>query len=157
LRGLLARTERRTARRFCRSAGAIRGFGPRQRDSSAGREEWGERTDVAGETPAATTSRFPDTTATIAILSDQLPTMTAQQQGFAATHYVGSQKLVLETTRELRALNPNFVVLHYHLPCGSQRHRSHSSLTGCTGRTTTLGDHARELVLAQRQRWSRGQ
>jgi hypothetical protein len=75
----------------------------------------GERTDVAGETPAATTSRFPDTIATIAILADQLPTMTAQQQGFAATHYVGSQKLVLDTTRELRALNPNFVVLHYHL------------------------------------------
>jgi hypothetical protein len=75
----------------------------------------GERTDVAGETPAATTSRFPDTTATIAILADQLPTMTAQQQGFAATHYVGSQKLVLDTTRALRALNPNFVVLHYHL------------------------------------------
>jgi hypothetical protein len=74
-----------------------------------------ERTDVAGENPAATTSRFPDTTATIAILADQLPTMTAQQQGFAATHYVGSQKLVLETTRELRALNPNFLVLHYHL------------------------------------------
>jgi Hypothetical glycosyl hydrolase family 15 len=75
----------------------------------------GERTDVAGETLAATSSRFPDTTATIAILADQLPTMTAQQQGFAATHYVGSQKLVLDTTRALRALNPNFVVLHYHL------------------------------------------
>ena len=63
----------------------------------------------------ATASRFPDTTATIAVLSDQLPNMTAQQQQFAAAHYVGSQKLVLGTTRALRALNPNFVVLHYHL------------------------------------------
>jgi len=72
-------------------------------------------TEVAVEAPAPTASRFPDTTATIAILSDQLPNMTAQQQQFAATHYVGSQKLVLGTTRALRALNPNFVVLHYHL------------------------------------------
>ena len=69
----------------------------------------------AAEIPAATVSRFPDTTTTIAILSDQLPNMTAEQMQFAATHYVGSQKLVLGTTRALRALNPNFVVLHYHL------------------------------------------
>jgi hypothetical protein len=41
LRQLIAGKERRTARRFCRSAGAVRGFGPRQRDSSAGRKEWG--------------------------------------------------------------------------------------------------------------------
>jgi hypothetical protein len=75
----------------------------------------GVPTDVAAETPTAAASRFPDTTATIAILSDQLSNMTAQQQQFAATHYVGSQKLVLGTTRALRALNPNFVVLHYHL------------------------------------------
>ncbi|MGA7740784.1 MAG: putative glycoside hydrolase [Polyangia bacterium] len=73
----------------------------------------GAQTDAATATPVA--SRFPDTTATIAILADQLPDMTAQQQQFAATHYVGSQKLVLGTTRALRALNPNFVVLHYHL------------------------------------------
>ena len=63
----------------------------------------------------ASASRFPDTTATIAILSDQLPNLNAQQTQFAATHYVGSQKLLLSATRALRAINPNFVVLHYHL------------------------------------------
>ena len=83
--------------------------------AAPGGNDGGVRTDLAADTPAATASHFPDTTATIAILSDQLPNMTAQQQQFAATHYVGSQKLVLGTTRALRALNPNFVVLHYHL------------------------------------------
>ena len=67
------------------------------------------------EAPAATTSRFPDTTATIAVLADQLSSMSQQQLVFAATHYVGTQKQVLGVTRALRALNPNFVVLHYHL------------------------------------------
>ena len=83
--------------------------------AATGSKDGGVPIDVAADTPAATASRFPDTTATIAILSDQLPNLTAQQQQFAATHYVGSQKLVLGTTRALRALNPNFVVLHYHL------------------------------------------
>jgi Hypothetical glycosyl hydrolase family 15 len=83
--------------------------------AASGSGDGGTGTEVAVEAPAPATSRFPDTTATIAILSDQLPNMTAQQQQFAATHYVGSQKLVLETTRALRALNPDFVVLHYHL------------------------------------------
>jgi hypothetical protein len=83
--------------------------------AAPGSGDGGVGTEVAAEAPAATASRFPDTTATIAILSDQLPNMTTQQQEFAATHYVGSQKLVLGTTRALRALNPNFVVLHYHL------------------------------------------
>jgi hypothetical protein len=67
------------------------------------------------ESAPAPTSRFPDTTATIAILSDQLPNLSTQQTRFAATHYVGSQKLLLGTTHALRAINPNFVVLHYHL------------------------------------------
>jgi hypothetical protein len=76
----------------------------------------GSLTDTgAAELPAATPSRFPDTTAILAILSDQLPNMTVQQMQFAAAHYVGSQKLVLAATQALRALNPNFVVLHYHL------------------------------------------
>jgi hypothetical protein len=68
-----------------------------------------------GETVPASKSRFPDTTATIAVLSDQLPNLNPQQAQFAATHYVGSQKLLVDTTRALRAINPSFVVLHYHL------------------------------------------
>jgi hypothetical protein len=58
---------------------------------------------------------FPDTTSTIAIFSDQLPTMTQAQLQFAAAHYVGTQKQLLPVTQALRAINPNFLVLHYHL------------------------------------------
>jgi hypothetical protein len=72
--------------------------------------------DLAGvEAPPASPSRFPDTTSTIGILADQLPNLSSQQMQFAATRYVGSQKLLLGVTRALRAINPNFVVLHYHL------------------------------------------
>jgi hypothetical protein len=58
---------------------------------------------------------FPDTNASIAILADQFPTMNAAQLQFAATHYVGTEKQLLPVTRALRAINPNFLVLHYHL------------------------------------------
>ena len=34
---------------------------------------------------------------------------------FAASHYVGTQKQLVAVTQALRALNPNFLVLHYHL------------------------------------------
>ena len=34
---------------------------------------------------------------------------------FAATHYVGTEKQLLPVTRALRAITPNFLVLHYHL------------------------------------------
>jgi hypothetical protein len=67
------------------------------------------------EASPATGSRFPDTRATIAVLADQLPSLGGAQTQFAATHYVGSQKLLLGATRALRAINPSFVVLHYHL------------------------------------------
>ena len=59
---------------------------------------------------------FPDTFSSIAILTDQLPSgMPAAQQQFAATHYVGTEKQLLADTQALRAINPNFIVLHYHL------------------------------------------
>lgn len=59
---------------------------------------------------------FPDTSARIAVLTDQLPgNMTSAQQRFAATHYVGTQKLTRDLSRPLRAINPQFLVLHYHL------------------------------------------
>lgn len=60
--------------------------------------------------------RFPDTSASIGVLADQLPNgMTAGQQQFAATHFVGTQKLTLALSQPLRAINPGFIVLHYHL------------------------------------------
>jgi Hypothetical glycosyl hydrolase family 15 len=58
---------------------------------------------------------FPDTNATIAIFTDQLPAMNAAQTEFAATHYVGTQKQLLPVTQALRAITPDFLVLHYHL------------------------------------------
>jgi len=59
---------------------------------------------------------FPDTSTRIAVLTDQLPGgMTEAQVRFAATHYVGTQKLTLKLARPLRAINPGFLVLHYHL------------------------------------------
>ena len=58
---------------------------------------------------------FPDTTSSIAILTDQLPTMNMSQMQFATSHYVGTEKQLVPVTDALRALNPNFIVLHYHL------------------------------------------
>ncbi len=59
---------------------------------------------------------FPDTTARIAVLTDQLPGgMTDAQVRFAATHYVGTQKISLQLSQPLRAINPSFLVLHYRL------------------------------------------
>jgi hypothetical protein len=58
---------------------------------------------------------YPDTFSSIAILTDQLPSMNASQMQFATSHYVGTEKQLVATTRALRALNPNFLVLHYHL------------------------------------------
>ncbi len=59
---------------------------------------------------------FPDTWSTIAILTDQLPSgMPAAQQQFAAKHYVGTEKQLLPDTLALRAINKDFIVLHYHL------------------------------------------
>ena len=65
---------------------------------------------------------FPETTSRIAIIADQLPAhMTKAQIRFAATHYVGSQKLTLNITKRLRRYNPKFVVLHYHLGIWQQQ------------------------------------
>jgi Hypothetical glycosyl hydrolase family 15 len=58
---------------------------------------------------------FPDTTSSISVLADQLPSMSSPQMSFAASHYVGTQKQLLPVTKALRALNPKFLVLHYHL------------------------------------------
>ena len=71
---------------------------------------------LAGGAFGANSRRFPDTSARIGVLIDQLPgTMSASQVRFAATHYVGTQKLTLDLSRPLRAINPGFLVLHYHL------------------------------------------
>jgi putative glycosyl hydrolase-like family 15 (GHL15) protein len=70
----------------------------------------------ASRFPTAASRPFPDTSTRIAILTDQLPTtMSEAQMRFAATHYVGTQKLSLPLSRPIRKVNPAFLVLHYHL------------------------------------------
>jgi hypothetical protein len=68
---------------------------------------------TAGTLPSGRS--FVDTIASIAILADQLPQMNSSQMTFATSHYVGTEKQLLPVTQALRALNPNFLVLHYHL------------------------------------------
>ncbi len=59
---------------------------------------------------------FPDTSASIAILADQLPGgLTPAQQRAVTERFVGTQKLTLDLSRPLRALKPGFLVLHYRL------------------------------------------
>ena len=41
--------------------------------------------------------------------------MNIAQMRFATSHYVGTEKQLVAVTQALRALNPNFIVLHYHL------------------------------------------
>lgn len=71
--------------------------------------------DVVQQNDAGLKRPYPDTNGTIGLLVDQLPTMNAAQMTFATTHYVGTEKQILSVTQQLRALNPNFLVLHYHL------------------------------------------
>ena len=59
---------------------------------------------------------WPDSTAQTRVLADQLPSgLTAGQRQFVVTHMVGTQKLTLAESQPLRALAPDFLVLHYHL------------------------------------------
>ncbi len=53
----------------------------------------------------------------IFVFNDQLATwgMSEAQFQFAATHYVGTQKVLRNDARHLRHYNPNFLVLHYRL------------------------------------------
>jgi hypothetical protein len=70
----------------------------------------------AGGGGMASKRPWPDSTAKTLILADQLPGgLTAAQQQFVVSHMVGTQKLTLAESQPLRALAPNFLVLHYHL------------------------------------------
>src|SRR5215831_2325947 len=70
----------------------------------------------AGSAGATARRPWPDSTAKTLILADQLPGgLSAAQQQFVVSHMVGTQKLTLAQSQPLRALAPNFLVLHYHL------------------------------------------
>jgi hypothetical protein len=63
---------------------------------------------------------FPETKDKILVFNDQLPGgMSDVQYQFAATHYVGSQKLPPSWVHRLRQINPGFLMLHYQLAVGA--------------------------------------
>ena len=60
-----------------------------------------------------------DTSSGIHVFNDQLATdLSDAQWQFAATHYVGTQKMTRPYADRLRAINPNFLILHYRLGLG---------------------------------------
>ncbi len=62
------------------------------------------------------TRTFPDTRDGIMVFSDQIPPgNTSTQDEFAATHYVGTQKMIPQDIEAIRAYNPDFIHLHYQL------------------------------------------
>jgi putative glycosyl hydrolase-like family 15 (GHL15) protein len=69
---------------------------------------------------ASAARQFPQTSNGIYVFSDQLDPSSMNEAlfKFAATHYVGSQKLLTPDARHLRRYNPNFLVLHYRLGQG---------------------------------------
>ena len=76
-----------------------------------------DSTSDTGETTQPPTKRpYPDSSAAIRILADQFPgALTEAQRRFAVDHFVGTQKLTTDQIAPLRALAPDFLVLHYHL------------------------------------------
>jgi len=79
---------------------------------------------LAWAAPAATATpprAWPDTTSGIHIFNDQLPTLVAisdAQVNFAATHYIGVQKMTRPDADRLRSINSGFLILHYRLGPG---------------------------------------
>lgn len=69
--------------------------------------------------PPITPRPWPDTTRGIHIFNDQLASsMSAELWQFSATHYAGTQKMTRSDADRLRAINPNFIILHYRLGHG---------------------------------------
>jgi hypothetical protein len=62
---------------------------------------------------------LPESNGPIRVWPDQLgQNITDAQARFAATHFVGSQKLLARTSARIRAHNPGFLVLQYRLATG---------------------------------------
>ena len=69
-------------------------------------------------------SYFPSTTSGIHVLEDQLPGgLSTAMVRFLATHTDGTQKQTLQATNQLRAINPNYTVLHYQLGTGNSAYQ----------------------------------
>lgn len=89
----------------------------------------GTRTPTATPSPRAARP-WPETSDGIYVFNDQLATgLSDAQWNFAATHYVGTQKVVRGDAVRLRTANPGFLILHYRLGLGL----GYRSITGgCT-------------------------
>jgi hypothetical protein len=99
------------------SAGAAGASGAAGTSGSAGTTGAAGVMGTAGAGGAVASKRpWPDSTAKTLILADELPNgLSTGQQQFVVAHMVGTQKLTLKDSQPLRALAPNFLVLHYHL------------------------------------------
>ncbi len=68
----------------------------------------------------AQTRPFPSTVSNVHVFNDQIGmNMTPALWQFAATHYVGTQKMIADHVALLRAHNPGFIVLGYKLGIGA--------------------------------------
>ena len=85
---------------------------------SAGGDQTGDHLFHAGKLPGARRA-FPSTWSTTRVFADCVELrdslQSAAQIRFVATHFVGTQKLLVPLIKKLRAVNPNFIVLDYHL------------------------------------------
>lgn len=75
----------------------------------------------APTSPAAPARPWPDTADGIHVFNDQLVglgNLSDAQIRFAASHYVGTQKMTRPDADRLRTLAPNFLILHYRLGTG---------------------------------------
>jgi hypothetical protein len=97
--------------------GALGGGGGASLGGAGGGATGGSTAGTGGGAGGTAAKRpWPDSTAKTLILADQLPGgLTAAQQQFVVAHMVGTQKLTVAQAQPLRALAPNFLVLHYHL------------------------------------------
>ncbi|MFN8424150.1 MAG: putative glycoside hydrolase [Anaerolineae bacterium] len=71
--------------------------------------------------PAGPARPWPDTADGIHVFNDQLVglgNLSDAQIRFAATHYAGTQKMTRPDADRLRAIDPNFLILHYRLGTG---------------------------------------
>jgi hypothetical protein len=90
------------------------------KESRSKRQAQRVRFPIEGLEDRVVPSAFPSTAIGIHVLEDQLPGgLSGAMVQFVATHTDGTQKELLSQTNALRAINPNFTVLHYQLGTGN--------------------------------------
>lgn len=104
-----------TAGRASSSGGSSNGGSANGGSANGGASTAGSANGGSSSGGAPSGRAFPDSNDRIAILADQLPQLNDAQSSFVVAHYVGTEKQLLPVTHALRAKNPNFIVLHYHL------------------------------------------